>query len=136
MSDVVQHWILVVEDHADSAVMLTRLLKRAGYEVCNAARVAEALQIAGEKEQSGRPFDMVLSDLGLPDGTGYELMRQLRDRHHLRGIALSGYGQTEDVRRALEAGFGCHLTKPIDFDKLRKAIEKMLASQPHPAIAS
>ncbi len=138
MNDVVPYRILIVEDHEDSAMMLNRLLKRAGYEVDTAGRVTQALQLVQEKEQAGRPFNLVLSDLGLPDGTGYELMQQLRDHHQLRGIALSGYGQTEDVRRALEAGFGFHLTKPIDFDKLKKTIAPLLESQntAHPAISS
>jgi CheY-like chemotaxis protein len=57
-------------------------------------------------------------------------MKKLRDSHHLPGIALSGYGQAEDVRRAMEAGFSHHLTKPIDFDRLKLAMQDLLNSQP------
>jgi CheY-like chemotaxis protein len=72
-------------------------------------------------------FDAVISDLGLPDGTGFELMEKLRARHGLRGIALSGYGMDEDVRRSEEAGFSAHLTKPIDFAQLERALNDLMA---------
>lgn len=124
------HRILIVEDHADSAAMLARLLKRAGHEVYTACKVAEALEIAQSEEIAGRPFHLVVSDLGLPDATGYELMKKLRENHRLPGIALSGYGQADDVRQALEAGFSHHLTKPIDFDKLKAAICELLDHAP------
>ncbi|HEX8371348.1 MAG TPA: response regulator [Chthoniobacterales bacterium] len=130
MSEDLKCRILIVEDHADSAVMLTRLLKRAGYDVYTAGKVAEALQVAQSAYEEARPFQLVVSDLGLPDGTGYDLMKKLRDSHHLPGIALSGYGQAEDVRRAMEAGFSHHLTKPIDFDRLKLAMQDLLNSQP------
>ncbi len=114
--------ILVVEDHLDSATILTRLLQRSGYSVCTAGTVQDALAAAGEDV----PFELVISDLGLPDGTGYDLMRQLRERHPLPGIALSGYAQSENVRRAIDAGFSRHLTKPIDFEKLKRVIDELL----------
>jgi CheY-like chemotaxis protein len=81
--------------------------------------VASALAAA-----TSAPFDLVISDLGLPDGTGFELMRELRDRHGLSGIALSGYGMEEDVRRSREAGFRGHLTKPVDLERLRRMIRE------------
>ena len=126
MSELTLHRILVVEDHVDSAIMLTRLLKRAGFFVVSAGRVHDALALADEHESAGTPFDLVVSDLGLPDATGYDLMQRLREKHRLRGVALSGYGQSDDVRRALDAGFSYHLTKPIDFDRLKKLITQML----------
>jgi CheY-like chemotaxis protein len=70
-------------------------------------------------------FDVVISDLGLPDGTGIELMSHLRERHGLRGIALSGYGMEKDTERTREAGFIAHLIKPVDFDQLRRLLEKL-----------
>ena len=72
---------------------------------------------------------LVISDLGLPDGSGYDLMRKLRADHRLRGIALSGFGMEEDVRRAEEAGFSRHLTKPVDFDLLLSTIRELLAAE-------
>ena len=74
-----------------------------------AGDVATALELAGR-----HPFDLLISDLGLPDGSGHDLMRELRSRGHtFPGIALSGYGQEEDILRSREAGFAAHLTKPV-----------------------
>jgi len=110
--------ILVVEDHAATLATLTRLLKHAGHRVTTAANVAAGVAAAEAAE-----FDVVLSDLGLPDGTGIDLMRQLRARQpDLRGIALSGYGMEEDLLRSREAGFAFHLVKPVDFTQLRRAL--------------
>jgi CheY-like chemotaxis protein len=83
--------------------------------------VASALAAAARL--SGR-LDLVLSDLGLPDGTGLELMTELHGRYRVKGIALSGYGMEEDVRRSLEAGFARHLTKPINLQALQTAIQE------------
>ena len=67
----------------------------------------------------------MISDLGLPDGTGHELMRAIRERHDIRGIALSGYGMEDDLRRSEEAGFAEHLTKPVDLTRLEAAIRRV-----------
>ncbi|HEY5778359.1 MAG TPA: PAS domain S-box protein [Terrimicrobiaceae bacterium] len=115
--------LLIVEDHADTALLLKRLLETSGYTVKTAGGVAEALEAAARE-----PFDVLVSDLGLPDGTGCELMRQLRERQPLRGIAMSGYGMEEDVRQSLEAGFSEHLVKPVDISTLERTILS-LASQ-------
>ena len=66
--------------------------------------------------------DLVISDLGLPDGTGLDLMRELGGRYGLRGIALSGYGMDEDIQRSRDAGFAPHLTKPVTLQMLQEAI--------------
>ena len=84
--------------------------------------LASARKLAGYER-----FDAVISDLGLPDGTGYELMETLRAAHGLRGIALSGYGMDDDLRRSEEAGFSAHLTKPIDFAQLERALNDLMA---------
>jgi PAS domain S-box-containing protein len=110
--------ILLVEDHEDTARQLERLLNRSGHEVVTAASLADARKRAQEAN-----FDLVLSDLGLPDGTGYDLMRELSERYSIPGIALSGYGMEDDVRASLEAGFLKHLTKPVSWAELRAAIE-------------
>ncbi|MGP0064111.1 MAG: PAS domain-containing protein, partial [Isosphaeraceae bacterium] len=109
--------VLFVEDHADTARAMARLLERCGYQVDWADCVAEALRLAAE-----RPFDVVVSDLGLPDGSGYELMRILKDRYGARGIALSGFGMEGDILRGRESGFLEHLVKPVDVGTLDQAI--------------
>jgi signal transduction histidine kinase len=117
--------VLLVEDHADTAKALSRLLKNSGYPVTTAATVADALQLA-----DAHPFDLVVSDIGLPDATGYDLMRTLRDRHGIKGIALSGYGLDEDMRRSREAGFLDHLTKPINLPQLEAVIHRVIEPCP------
>jgi len=87
--------------------------------VRTAASVASALDLAARE-----PFNLLVSDLTLPDGNGYELMRSLKDRFQLRGIALSGHGMEEDIRRSKAAGFAEHLTKPVDVETLEAAIER------------
>ncbi len=109
--------LLIVEDHADTALLLKRLLEASGFVVETAGSVAEALKAADSAH-----FDVLVSDLGLPDGTGCDLMRQMRERHPLKGIAMSGYGMEEDVRRSREAGFSEHLVKPVDISSLERAI--------------
>ena len=113
--------ILLVEDHIDTAEAMADLLRDLGYEVTVAGTVAGGLAAAARL--SGR-IDLVLSDLGLPDGTGLELMTELHGRYGVKGIALSGYGMEEDVRRSLEAGFARHLTKPINLQALQTAIQE------------
>jgi DNA-binding response OmpR family regulator len=78
--------------------------------------------IAATTALSGEGLDLVISDLGLPDGSGLDLMRQLSTQHSLRGIALSGYGTEKDIRASREAGFALHLTKPVDLERLRAAL--------------
>jgi PAS domain S-box-containing protein len=112
--------LLLVEDHEPTLAVLKRLLVRAGHQVVTAGSVAAARAAA----ESGQ-FDVVISDLGLSDGTGIEVMGQLRALDpRLRGIALSGYGMEEDLKRSLDAGFSAHLVKPVDFEQLQRALRK------------
>ncbi len=112
--------ILLVEDHADTARILSRVLQAAQHRVCVAGNVALALE-----EAARGTFDLLVSDLGLPDGSGMDLLRELRARGAaLPAIALTGYGQEEDVQRTRAAGFAAHLTKPIDLDELERAIAR------------
>ena len=113
--------LLVVEDHEGTRQVLTRLLTRDGHHVVEAASLAAARAAATTQR-----FDAVISDLGLPDGTGIELMKELRTTHGLRGIVLSGYGMEEDLRRSREAGFVAHLVKPVDMNDLRRALRQFV----------
>jgi PAS domain S-box-containing protein len=115
--------VLLVEDHNDTARVLLRLLERSGYEVGYASNLVAAEQLADQKH-----FDLVISDLGLPDGSGLELMRKLRAKHALPGIALSGYGMDEDRAASKAAGFAEHFTKPVDSERLRIAIARLVNS--------
>ncbi|MEO6246944.1 MAG: response regulator [Opitutaceae bacterium] len=109
--------ILLVEDHPPTARTLSALLGLRHYRVVAADCIAAALLRAGEGK-----FDLVISDIGLPDGDGCELMAELRRRHGLTGIALTGYGMNEDVSRSRAAGFIAHLTKPVRVQDLDKAL--------------
>jgi len=117
--------ILLVEDHPDTAEAMADLLRLMGHEVDVTGSVAEALA-AADRLQAAEGIDLVVSDLGLPDGSGQDLMRELARRWKLRGIAISGYGMEEDVRRSREAGFSRHLTKPVDLEALRAAIRQVV----------
>ncbi|MEO7167121.1 MAG: PAS domain S-box protein [Chthoniobacterales bacterium] len=116
--------ILVVEDHETTAAAMVRLLSRRGHAVRIAHSVKAALEIAAQNS-----FDVVLSDLGLPDGNGFELMEELRDLHGLRGIALSGYGMELDQDRSLRSGFIAHLTKPVDLQRLLRALAEITPAE-------
>ena len=113
--------VLLVEDHAPSRRALASLLTSRKMEVVQSASAEEALEKA--KQQA---FDFVISDIGLPDRNGYELMTQLKADHGARGIALSGYGSEEDIARSKEAGFMAHLIKPVQSQALDEALEQFL----------
>jgi PAS domain S-box-containing protein len=112
--------LLLVEDHADTSRMLVKLLGSAGYTVRAVGSAAGALELA-----SREPFDLLVSDIGLPDATGYSLMQQINREHGIAGIAMSGYGMDEDIRKSQEAGFSDHLVKPISFAQLDQAIQRL-----------
>ena len=112
--------LLLVEDHEDTNRSLTRMLRRRGYEVHPANDIRSALDIAARKQ-----FDVLISDIGLPDGSGIDLLKALRAKRDVFGIALSGYGMEEDIRRSGEAGFSHHLVKPVDLNKLDSIIQEM-----------
>jgi PAS domain S-box-containing protein len=112
--------VLLVEDHVDTGRATSRLLERFGYKVAWADCVAAALRRA-----ESEPFDIVVSDLGLPDGDGYALMRQIAERHGTPGIALSGFGMEGDILRGREAGFLEHLVKPVDIATLDQTIRRV-----------
>lgn len=117
--------VLLAEDHEDTAWVMMRLLSRFGCQVSRASTLATALELAGQET-----FDVLISDVGLPDGTGHELLRRIRARHGhrqtgLRSIAISGYGMEEDLRKSREAGFDEHLVKPVGVQQLREVIDRV-----------
>jgi CheY-like chemotaxis protein len=112
--------LLLVEDHDDTRQILSRLLSRCGHKVWSTDHVESALKLLESKR-----FDAVVSDIGLPDRSGYELIALAKQRHEIKGIALSGFGMEEDVRRSFAAGFDHHLTKPIDFQNLRTILNEI-----------
>jgi signal transduction histidine kinase len=116
--------ILLVEDHVNTREVMTRLLTKRGHTV----RAAECLQAAFELVATNQ-FDLIISDLGLPDGSGLDLMPELKSRYGLKGIAVSGYGMEEDLNKSRLAGFSAHLVKPVDFRQLEAALLKVLAEE-------
>jgi DNA-binding response OmpR family regulator len=119
MSDSLK--ILLVEDHEDTLRLMARLLRHLGYTVETAACLSDARSCA-EKNQ----FQLMISDLALPDGNGTELMRELREKQGIKGIALTGFDSVDDVDHALQSGFHSHLTKPVDLEKLEAAIRAVM----------
>jgi CheY-like chemotaxis protein len=112
--------ILVVEDHADTLRVLARLLDHFGHEISWADGARSALAIVESKE-----LDVVLSDIGLPDGNGYQVIAQAKRKQPVKGVALTGFDKEEDIRRSKEAGFDFHLTKPVDFHELRTVLAQV-----------
>jgi two-component system CheB/CheR fusion protein len=110
--------VLLVEDHEDTNRSMCRLLRNRGYEVQSAFTVSEALGLS-----DGYEFEVLISDIGLPDGTGLDLLQQLPRERGFSAIALSGYGMEDDVQSAHRAGFNLHLTKPVDIGTLDRALQ-------------
>ncbi len=119
--------ILLVEDNVDTLRALSRLLTRRGYHVRTASCISQAME-ALEREK----FDLLVSDIGLPDGSGLDLMRRIRARNPIKGIALSGFGMDGDVQRSRAVGYDAHLIKPIDFRKLEETIRDVSAQVAQP----
>ena len=113
--------ILLVEDHEPTRASLTHLLSRRNYKVTPVGSLAEARSLVGK-----RKFNLLISDIGLPDGNGYDLMEELRKHSQLKGIALTGYGMEHDVNRSYAAGFAAHLTKPVRMESLDDALSVAL----------
>lgn len=114
--------ILLVEDHGDTARIMRRMLTMEGHSVAVAGDVATALDLAREEE-----FDLLLSDMGLPDASGIDLLWQLRKLGRgFPAVALSGYGQEQDLQRSREAGFAAHLVKPVSIDQLLRTIANVV----------
>ena len=114
--------ILLVDDHEDTCAALEKLLVRRGHLVAAAHTVRSAMEAAAHNK-----FDLLISDIALPDGTGIDLMMQVRAISNIPGIAISGFGNNGDIERSLQAGFSEHLIKPIKLENLEAAIERAIA---------
>lgn len=112
--------LLLVEDHADSAELMAEVLESHGHHVSVALTASEALELARTQT-----FDLVVSDVGLPDASGYDLMQQLHELHAMKGIAITGSGGEEVERRGRAAGFSAHLTKPVTIRRLEQVINEV-----------
>jgi CheY-like chemotaxis protein len=115
--------LIVVEDHANTAEALKKFLKAVGYQVFVATDMSSALTLASAVE-----FDLLLSDLALPDGDGWELMKRLNGERHIRAIAFSAHNSPTDLQKSAEAGFIEHLPKPLCPEKLCAAIERAVVA--------
>lgn len=111
--------ILLVEDHVDSANVLSKILSHLGYEVDTVGTSASSLELYCRNE-----YDLVLSDIGLPDGSGIELVQKMKGIKDVPAIALTGFGTEEDMLRSQQTGFLHHLTKPVDIQHLQAAIQR------------
>lgn len=109
--------ILVVEDHGDTRRTLSTLLSHFGHQISVADSCQSASQMIHAKD-----FDVVLSDIALPDGTGYEVISEAKTRQHITGVALTGHDSAEDIEKGKKAGFDFHLAKPVDFHELRTVL--------------
>jgi CheY-like chemotaxis protein len=114
--------ILLVDDHPDTCAALEKLLVRRGYLVAAAHNVRAAMEAAVRNK-----FDLLISDIALADGSGMDLLLQLRAISNIPGIAISGFGNDGDIQRSLQAGLSEHLIKPIRLHDLESAIERAIA---------
>ena len=112
--------ILLIEDHSDTRQTLSRLLTHFGHQISVADNTQSALEIVQSQK-----FDVVLSDIGLPDGSGYDVISQVKRKQPVKAVAITGFGTDEDVRRGKEAGFDFHLIKPIDVHELRNVLDQV-----------
>jgi hypothetical protein len=114
--------ILVVEDHSDTLQALSRLLSHFGHDISTADGARSALDMIKSKE-----FDVVLCDIALPDGNGYDVIMEAKRKGAVKTVAISGYAARDDVERGRKAGFDFHLAKPVDFRELRSVLGQIAA---------
>lgn len=116
--------VLVVEDHGDTRRVLSTLLDRWGFDVSTAESLRSGLTFVDAKE-----FDVIVTDIALPDGTGYALvMEAKRKQNALKAIAISGYHSAADIEIGKMSGFDYHLTKPFDCHALRTILSEFSGS--------
>jgi PAS domain S-box-containing protein len=112
--------ILLVEDHRDTRHAMSRLLTHFGHQTSVADSTRRALEMMASQR-----FDLVLCDIGLPDGSGYDVLSKVKAKGPIKAVAITGFGTDEDIRRSKEAGFDFHLIKPVDFQELRTVLEQV-----------
>ena len=112
--------ILLVEDHRDTRHAMSRLLTHFGHQTSVADSTRRALEMMASQR-----FDLVLCDIGLPDGSGYDVISRAKAKGPIKAVAITGFGTDEDIRRSKEAGFDFHLIKPVDFHELRTVLEQV-----------
>ena len=119
-----RHSILIVEDHEDTARAISKLLLREGHEVHVEQTIGGAVSFC---QQPNHRIDLLIADITLPDGDGWDLMRRLmKICHPLKGIAFSGHGMPNDLEKSRLAGFTEHLTKPVLFEDLLASISRVM----------
>jgi len=123
--DIKQPHILLVEDDQDTAIAISDMLRSAGWLVDTAHTIAEGM----EKMLTGI-YDLLVCDIGLPDGHGISLLTTVRQFSQIPALALTAYGAQDDIERCLKAGFARHLTKPVDCETLTGAVSGLLAKLP------
>ena len=111
--------IFIVENHDDTRFLLGLLLEQLGHSVQAVATVSDALDAAGSGD-----FDVLISDIGLPDGNGWELLTSLGDRAPPYAIAMSGFGMASDRQKSLAAGYRHHLLKPVEPNQLEQLLDE------------
>jgi CheY-like chemotaxis protein len=122
--------LLLVEDHGDTGKTLARLLSRAGYEVEHAETAAKGLEVFRASK-----FDLIVSDLGLPDESGLSMLQKIRAEFpQARAICMSGFGMEDDIAASRAVGFAEHLTKPVDLPRLKAVIAKVLTRTPEDSV--
>ena len=114
--------ILVVEDHSDTLQALARLLDHFGHDISTADDAQSALDMIKAKE-----FDVVLCDIALPDGNGYDIVTQAKRKGAVKAVAISGFASRDDIESGRKAGFDFHLAKPVDFHELRSVLGQIAA---------
>lgn len=115
-----QRRILLVEDHPDTALVIQFVLEQHGYEVLPASTCADARAVAATS------FDLLICDIGLPDGSGLDLVKELKETSDFVAIAVSGFGTQDDVARSRDAGFADHLTKPFGMKHLLESVRRVI----------
>ena len=120
--------ILLVDDHEDTVRSLMLLLKRRGFQVKTATDIAQAVEMFSQES-----FDVLVSDMGLPDGSGLDLLPGLATPPRCGGIMVSGFGNEEDLERSRAVGYGEHLVKPVDINELEAAIRRLANLPPRSA---
>jgi DNA-binding response OmpR family regulator len=119
--------LLIVEDHETTSNVMVRLLTKRGYSVSAASSIKEALRMLQQDS-----VDLLISDVGLTDGSGLELMKKVRETRDLPAIALSGYGTEADLAQSSEVGFSAHMTKPVDIERLDRQIQALVRNSADP----